>query len=247
MSRFVRVLIAAGAAVGLAAFGLTASAGAASAMTPVTVQISADPGVTVCGNYWGLNYTDRTFTATKVSAGKWDVKTSDTGIWLAWSGERAPLDSSCSTSSTSMGDGENGPLTGSADFIVTGAAGPPSAANERYFLKYEGATTYVDGRIITVNGNVNGQPGQGGTTFTDLVANLFPNPMGPNAVDVTVNSYSWTYTYPRTGEVMVQSSTGNTDTPVGIFTNGGLGNLRPGAPPGAPQGSGVFRECPFLS
>jgi len=219
MSRFVRVLIAAGAAVGLAAFGLTASAGAASAMTPVTVQISADPAVNAChGEIWGLNYTDRTFTATKVSAGKWDVKTSDTGIWLAWAGASAPLDSSCSTS---MGDGENGPLTGSADFIVTGAAGPPSAANMRFNLKMEGDTTYLDGRIITVNGNINGQPGTNGTGFTDLVGNLFPNPLGPNQVDVTVNSYSWTYTYPPTGEVMVQSSTGNTDTPVGIFTKGG--------------------------
>jgi len=53
------------------------------------------------------------------------------------------------------------------------------------------------------------------------VANLFPNPMGPGGVVVTVNSYSWTYTYPATGEVMVQSSSRNTDTPVGIFTNGG--------------------------
>lgn len=221
MSRFLRVLIAAGAAVGLAAFGLTASAGAASAMTPVTVQISADPGVTVCGPDWGLNFTDRTFTATRVSAGKWDVKTSDTGVWVAWGGSLAPLDSSCSASPTSMGLGENGPLTGSADFIVTGAAGPPSAAHMRFNLKMEGDTTYLDGRIITVNGNINGQPGTNGTSFTGLVGNLFPNPQGPNAVDVTVNSYSWTYTYPRTGEVMVQSSTGNTDSPVGIFTNGG--------------------------
>jgi len=221
MSRFLRALIAAGAAVGLAAFGLTASAGAASAMTPVTIQISADPAVTICGPYWGLNYTDRTFTATKISAGKWDVKTSDTGTWAAWPGALAPLDASCSASPTSMGLLENGPLTGNADFTVTGAAGPPSAANERSWLKYEGATTYVDGRIITVNGNINGQPGTGGTTFTDLVANLFPNPMGPDQVDVTVSSYSWTYTYPPTGEVMVQSSSGNTDTPVGIFTNGG--------------------------
>jgi hypothetical protein len=221
MSRFLRVLIAAGAAVGLAAFGLTASAGAASAMTPVTVQISADPGVTVCGPYWGLNYTDRTFTATKLSAGKWDVKTSDTGTWAAWPGALAPLDSRCSTSPTSMGDLENGPLTGSADFIVTGAAGPPSAANMRFNLKMEGATTFVDGRIITVNAGISGLPGTGGTSFTDLVGNLFPNPLGPDQVDVTVTSYSWTYTYPPTGEVMVQSSTGNTDTPVGIFTNGG--------------------------
>ena len=120
-----------------------------------------------------------------------------------------------------MGNGENGPLKGSAIIVVTNAAGPPSAAHERSFLKLEGATTYLNGQIITVNGNVNGQPGTGGTSFTDLVANLFPNPMGPGGVVVTVTSYSWTYTYPATGEVMVQSSSGNTDTPVGIFTNGG--------------------------
>jgi hypothetical protein len=135
------------------------STGTASAMTPVTVQISADAAMNACGNNWGLQYTNRTFTATWVSAGKWDIKTSDKGVWLAWSGMTAPLDSSCSTS---MGDGENGPLRGSADTIVTKA----------------------------------------------------------NAVVVTVKSYSWTYTYPS-GEVMVQSGKGNTDTPAGIFTNGG--------------------------
>ena len=223
MSRFLRVLIATGIALGLATWGLTASAAtqAAAAMTPVTIQISADAAISTCGPIWGLNYTNRTFTATKVSAGKWDVKTSDTGIWLAWPGAGAPLATTCSTGVPPMGLLENGQLTGSADFIVTGAAGPPSAANERSWLKYEGATTYVDGRIITVNGNINGQPGTGGTTFTDLVANLFPNPMGPDQVDVTVSSYSWTYTYPPTGEVMVQSSSGNSDTPPGIFTNGG--------------------------
>jgi hypothetical protein len=218
MSRLLRMFIVAGSALCLATFGLTASTGAASAMTPVTVQISADAAINACGNNWGLQYTNRTFTATWVSAGKWDIKTSDKGVWLAWSGMTAPLDSSCSTS---MGDGENGPLRGSADIIVTKAAGPPSAANLRSILKLEGATTYLDGSIITVNGNVNGQPGTGGTTFTDLVGNLFPNPMGPNAVVVTVKSYSWTYTYPLTGEVMVQSGKGNTDTPAGIFTNGG--------------------------
>ncbi len=219
MARLLRIFAVAGLAPFLATFGLMAANGATSAMTPVTVQISADPAVGVCGNYWGLNYTDRTFTATKISSGKWDVKTSDKGTWVAWAGENAPLDSSCSKPMS--GAGENGPLKGSAHIVVTHAAGPPSAANERSFLKKEGATTYVDGSIITVNGNINGQPGTGGTSFTSLVANLFPNPMGPGAVTVTVKSYSWTYTYPATGEKMVRSSSGNTDTPVGIFTNGG--------------------------
>ena len=220
MSRMLRAAIAAAIALGLATVGLTASASAnaPAAMTPVTVQISADPAVNACGGNWGLNYTDRTFTATKVSAGKWNVHTSDTGVWLALTGPSAPLDSQCSTS---MAGTENGPLKGSATIIVTHAAGPPSAANERSFLKLEGATTYLDGPVITVNGNVNGQPGTGATGFTNLVKNLFPNPMGPGQVVVTVKHYSWTYTYPATGEVMVQSSTGNTDVPAGIFTRGG--------------------------
>lgn len=220
MSRFLRVVIAASTTLGLATLGMTASAAARApaAMTPVTIQISADAAVNACGNNWGLNYTDRTFTATEVTAGKWKVHTSDKGVWLAWAGASAPLDTTCSTS---MGNLENGPLTGSATVVVTHAAGPPSAANERSFLKLEGATTYLNGKIITVNGNVNGQPGTGGTGFIHLVENLFPNPMGPGGVVATVKSYSWTYTYPATGEVMVQSSSGNTDTPVGIFTTGG--------------------------
>jgi len=33
-------------------------------------------------------------------------------------------------------------------------------------------------------------------------------------------TYSWTYFGPH-GEQMVQATAGNTDTPVGLFTNGG--------------------------
>lgn len=218
MSRFLRLLMAAGSALGLATFGATASTGAAAAMVPVTAQISADAAVNACASNWGLNYSNRTFTATQIALGKWNVKTSDKGVWVAWPGMSAPLDTSCATS---MGGGESGPLTGSATIVVTRTAGPPSAANMRANLRLQGATTYLDGSIITVNGNIEGQAGTGGTSFTDLVANLFPNPMGPNAVVVTVKSYSWTYTYPATGEVMVRSGSGSTDTPVGIFTNGG--------------------------
>lgn len=218
MSRLLRTLIAAGSAVSLATFGLTVSAGAISAMTPVTVQISADAAGNSCGGNWGLNYTDRIFTATLVSAGKWKVTTSDQGVWLAWPDMAAPLDTGCSTA---MGARESGPLTGSATIVVTKAAGAPSAANMRSNLKAEGATTYLNGSIITVNGNVQGQSGTGGTSFIDLVKNLFPNPMGPGGVVASIKSYSWTYTFPPTGEVMVRSSSGSTDTPAGIFTNGG--------------------------
>jgi hypothetical protein len=51
----------------------------------------------------------------------------------------------------------------------------------------------------------------------DGIAHLFP---AGATVTGDFNTYSWTYFGPH-GEQMVQATAGNTDTPVGLFTNGG--------------------------
>ncbi len=129
----------------------------------------------------------------------------------------APLDP---IGDTAMGN-ERGPLLGGAELTVTGAQGPPSAANLKSNLMMEGNTiTYANG-VITVKGGYPAQGGNPGTGYTALVSNLFPNPTGPGGVSVSWVRYAWAYTYLPAREVYVYSSNGLTDTPVGIFTNGG--------------------------
>lgn len=225
MSRIIRMLVAVAAAFGLAALGLalgapSASAGAGGSQVFYVRVLNVPDGNDLYTNgAWSDDNINRTFVVTEVSPGTYDVRTFDIGTWQAAPGVNAPLDP---TGATAMGN-ERGPLLGGAELTVTGAQGPPSAANLKPDLMKEGSgstITYTNG-VITVQGGYPAQGGNPGTGYTALVSNLFPNPTGPDGVSVSWVRYAWAYTYLPAREVYVYSSNGLTDTPVGIFTNGG--------------------------
>jgi hypothetical protein len=203
-----RKIITMAAAVATLGFGLTALAGPASASTTntqsITLKISHDGDSGVYGNYWANDNLTRKFSVTYQGGGVYDVTTSDSGTWNAVARQVAPLDY---TGTTSMGS-ESGPLSGGATFVIT-ATSPPSASA----LKANLAGSY------TQPGNSNQVDYTGTAGYQTLVEDLFP--ASSVTSDNAFTTYSWTYTYTPTGEVMVQASAGNTDTPTGIFTNGG--------------------------
>jgi hypothetical protein len=185
----------------LAVAGLLASAGGASAATHPQVmhaQILNDPDSNVTGGTWANDHISRWYRATETSRGVYDVKITDFGIWNAVPRAAAPLDYS---GATHMGS-EHGLFFGGADFTVTSPNGAPSQANLRKAL---GGQAVINDATALVGSNTQ-------------VADLFPA-----GATVTGSFNTWGWKYYHRGEVMVQQSAtpSYTDTPVGIFTNGG--------------------------
>ena len=198
-----RVAVAALAIPAVAAGALLAAAGGASAATlPAQspqyayVQLHNDPDSNVTGTNWASDDIARFFTVTQTSPGTYDIKISDYGAWNAIPGAAAPLDY---TGLTHMGH-EHGWFTGGADFTVSSSGGGASEANLRAAL---------GGHLVVSDDS---------TGSTALVQDLFP---AGATVTGSFNTWGWTYHYGQ--EVMVQQSASPsyTDTPAGIFTNGG--------------------------
>jgi hypothetical protein len=195
--RYIAVAVAAPA---LAVAALLASAGGASADAVPQVmhaQIINDPDSNVTGGNWANDSISRIYRVTDLGSSNYDVKISDFGWWKAIPGASAPLD----YTGTKLMGSEQGVFYGGADFTVNSPGGAPSQAYLRTALG--GQAVINDATAIT---GTNAQ-----------VADLFPNGA---TVTGSFNTWSWTYLGPH-WERMVQSSTGDSDTPVGIFTNGG--------------------------
>ena len=159
------------------------------------VQVNHDPDTGVSGTYWSNDNFTRIFSVRETAPGTYDVQSSDIGTWNAIPRAIAPL----SAGNTAMGTNEHGLIIGRADFTVSSEAGGASEANLRAAL---------GGHLVVSNGSV---------SYTQLVQDLFP---AGATITGDFNTYSWTYFGPH-GEKMVQATAGNTDTPVGLFTNGG--------------------------
>jgi hypothetical protein len=204
----IRTILAAAAAPAALAAVLLGTAGQASAATTTQVahvQLANNPDSGVSGQNWALDNVNRTFTVTPVTgrANTYNVQVTDEGTWNAIAGAPAPLDGSATTA---MGS-ESGHFSGGATFTVFSPNGGASEANLHAALNQPG------NGVIKVDYNVTP-----GVTYSQLVQDLFPQ-----GATVTGSFTSWGWTYNNSNERMTQQSAAPsyTDTPVGLFTNGG--------------------------
>lgn len=175
------------------------------------LELSKDADSGFCGN-WAQDDLFRTFTVRALGGGQYAVSTTDVGTWHAIPGAVAPLSSPCDPAAV-MGSHESGPMYG-ADTFTVAASGPASERNLETAL----AGDFLHGGY----GFVPVLDGSKNIPFSETVLALFP-PGAAFTATGDFTTWSDTYYFFRAGhrEVQVQSYLGYSDTPVGIFTNGG--------------------------